>query len=177
MMMDNRMGWMVWAICSAIASLLIAATIGMNAKGTEVLAIFLIVGCLSIVDSSIRKIPNELLAALLITRIFVMINQGSAVELKPALMGLLAGFLIFQLPAMLRISIGWGDVKYAAAAGFYLGLIGLFQAIAVMSLALGFYTLYLYLTRRGTIKTKVAMGPSFSLGLFATILYPIAVNF
>ena len=167
---------MVWAICSALASILIAAAIGLNAKGTEVLAIFLVVGCLSIVDTSIRKIPNELLAALLIIRITVIISQGSAAELKPALMGLLAGFLIFQLPAMLHISIGWGDVKYAAVAGFYLGLIGLFQAIAVMSLALGIYTLYLYITKRGTIKTKVAMGPSFSLGLFTTILFPVVVN-
>jgi leader peptidase (prepilin peptidase)/N-methyltransferase len=89
------------------------------------------------------------------------------------LIGFAAGFMLFQVPAMLGISIGWGDVKYAGAAGFYLGLAGLFQAILIMAIGMGLYGIYLKITKKGNLKTRVPMGPYLSLGMMLAILIPI----
>ena len=172
-------GWLVWAMVGTVAtaSMVLMSALGLWTGNTlgiiELMLVFCILACLSSVDNLIRKIPNELLAALLSLRIILLVTGGKTGSFGAALVGLAAGFMLFQLPAFLGISIGWGDVKLAAAAGFYLGLAGLFQAIAIMALVLGVYAIYLKLSAQGNLKTKVPMGPSFSLGILLAVVFPV----
>ena len=176
MLLGNPRGWVAWAAVGAIVSGLLSVFFSLSLRGVEVLAVLAIVACLSIIDNRIRKIANELLAALLVLKVIVLIAQGNSSELMPALIGFAAGFILFILPSMLKINIGWGDVKYAGVVGFYLGLTGLFQAIFIMSISLGVFAIYLILSKKGNMRTMAPMGPAFSLGFFATILFPIITN-
>lgn len=172
LLFGTKRGWAVWMSLGTIAGILIGSFNGLNEKGLEMLLVFLIITCLSAVDQSIRKIPNELLVALLMLKIAVMTLQGNSGDMKLALIGMVFGFAIFAAPSLLKIGIGSGDIKYGAVAGFYLGIYGVLQSVAIMSIVLGIYSLYLYIAKRGDLKTKVPMGPSFSLGFFSAVLFP-----
>lgn len=171
-LLGRSWGWLVWGAAGALASGLAAWSSGIP-RAIELAVVLMILACLSTVDGLIRKIPNELLAALLVFRSVLIIVDGDGGSFKTALIGFAAGFMLFQVPAMLGISIGWGDVKYAGAAGFYLGLAGLFQAILIMAIGMGLYGIYLKITKKGNLKTRVPMGPYLSLGMMLAILFPI----
>lgn len=177
MMLESTVGWAVWATAGTAIAILTMFLMGLNLRSLEILIVLAIISSLSVIDQKIRKIANELLGSLLLVKSVFMIYQGNTAELKTALIGMAVGFILFQLPAMLRISIGWGDIKYAAVIGFYLGIGGLFQAIAIMSLILAIYTVYLYLTKKGGLKTKAPMGPAFSAGFMISILFPFVANY
>lgn len=171
-LLGRSWGWLVWGTAGALAAGLAAWSSGIP-RAIELAVVLMILACLSTVDGLIRKIPNELLAALLVFRLVLIIVDGDVGSFKTALIGLVAGFMLFQVPSMLGISIGWGDVKYAGAAGFYLGLAGLFQAILIMAIGMGLYGIYLKITKKGNLKTRVPMGPYLSLGMMLAILFPI----
>lgn len=132
---------------------------------------------IAVVDIVIRKIPNELLLALMITKIFFMIiafTQGSPVKtvfLVPVV-GLLVGFFLFSIPSMFKINIGAGDVKFSAVIGFCLGAYLFLQAMIIMSIILLMYLLFLIVTKKGNHKTATAMGPYLAFGTVATLLFP-----
>lgn len=128
---------------------------------------------LSSIDLSIRKIPNELLLALLAIKISEIAVLGAFISIFPALVGLLVGFILFLIPSYIGIEIGWGDIKLAAIAGLYLGTMGVFQAVLIMAAVMAIYLIYLVLTKKGNLKTKVAIGPPLSLGMMITLLFPI----
>lgn len=131
--------------------------------------------CISIafIDEFIQKIPNLLLLAMMLTKAaFIVINNDYLFLLK-GLIGFFAGFIIFILPSMLRIPIGAGDIKYAAAAGFCFGLYNLLQAMFIMSILIFIFLIILILTKKGGIKTSVPMGPYISGGIILTMLFPI----
>lgn len=135
--------------------------------------VFQIILCLSAVDIVIRRIPNELLLALLLAyAIGHTINAGWS-GFTSNLLGAAVAAVVFILPSKLGMIIGWGDVKYAVVLGFCFGLTGILQVMLVMGVTLGFYAAYLYLSRRGNLKSTSAMGPYISLGAMATMVFPV----
>lgn len=172
---NGRWSPALWISAGAVGFGIIALWTRELASGVEYMGIFLVLTSLSVVDGSIRKIPNELLLALLILKSGAIAISGNPVSFLPALAGLAAGFILFLIPSRIGISIGWGDIKLAAAAGFCLGIVGLFQAVLVMAAVLAIYSLYLIITKRGDLKTKVAIGPPLSLGMMVTLLFPLVL--
>lgn len=130
------------------------------------------------VDYIVRKIPNELLASLLLIRlIFIILDIAGGAEVKsvlvPSVLGFAIGAVLFIIPSFFAIPIGAGDVKYCAAIGFCLGISGFLQAMIIMALALVVYLIFLMVTKKGNMKTASAMGPYLSFGVIVTLLFPI----
>jgi prepilin peptidase CpaA len=82
-----------------------------------------------------RRIPNALTVAVLIGGLFARGVTGGFASLGSALVGAGLGLAIMLLPFTLRW-IGGGDVKLIAAAGAWLGPIGVIEMI-VLGLAGG----------------------------------------
>ncbi len=165
-----------WVFVCALSWALIAAA-NQTAGAVRLIqfaCVFEIMLCLSAVDLVTRRIPNELLVALLLVFILGEVAGGSAAqELTGKLLGALIAAVVFMLPSKMGMNIGWGDIKYATVIGLGLGFAGFLQVTAVMALALGAYAVYLYLSRRGTIKSFAAVGPYLSLGVMSTLVFPV----
>lgn len=168
----------VWAI---ISGLLFAAVFAIKtdiAQRLECIAYISLAGAIGAVDLDIRKIPNLSILALLIIRTAAIVyslvtKQGTVKEIVfPALIGLAIAFVLFQLPTLFRIPIGIGDVKFAAAIGYCLGLFGFLQAAIIMAAGLMVLLIYLTATKKGGRKTKVPMGPFLAAGSMIAIIWP-----
>ena len=167
-----------WIILSGALFAAAFAIFGNTAERIEATAYISIAISIGIVDLDIKKIPNSSVLALLIIRtvsIIYAIATGVPVKetLIPSLIGLAAGFILYQLPMLVGIPIGTGDVKYSAAIGYCLGAFGYLQASLIMAAGLIVYLIYLVATKKGSLKTAVPMGPYLSLGVMATVLYPV----
>lgn len=167
----------VWVILSGILFAAAFAMFKSTAQRLEVIAYISIAVSIGIVDLDIKKIPNSSVLALMITRTASIIwSAVSGVPIKqtliPSLIGLAAGFILYQLPTLIGIPIGTGDVKYSAAIGYCLGAFGYLQAALIMAAGLVVYLIYLIATKKGSLKTAVPMGPYLSLGVVVTALFP-----
>ena len=74
------------------------------------------------------------------------------------------GAIIFQLPTLVGKGAGAGDIKLAGVIGFCSGLHDMLGAYIFMLIPLLIYTAYIYITKKGNIKTKVALGFFMSVG-------------
>ncbi len=167
-----------WLILSFALFAAVFALFEDTAVRLESIAYISIAISIGVVDLDIKKIPNSSVLSLLIIRtVAIIYATATGVPLKqtliPSLIGLAAGFILYQLPMLIGIPIGTGDVKYSAAIGYCLGAFGYLQAALVMAAGLIVYLIYLVATKKGSLKTAVPMGPYLSLGVAVTVLYPI----
>lgn len=167
-----------WVLLSGILFAVSFAIFEDTAKRLEAMAYISIAISIGVVDLDIKKIPNSSVLSLLIIRtaaIVCAIATGVPVKqcLIPSLIGLAAGFVLYQLPMLIGIPIGTGDVKYSAAIGYCLGAFGYLQAALIMAAGLIVYLIYLVATKKGSLKTAVPMGPYLSLGVVVTVLLPL----
>lgn len=167
-----------WVLISGILFAAAFAVFKDTAARLEAVAYISIAISIGVVDLDIKKIPNSSVLSLMIIRTAALIYAtATGVPLKqtviPSLIGLAAGFILYQLPMLIGIPIGTGDVKYSAAIGYCLGAFGYLQAALIMAAGLVVYLIYLVATKKGSLKTAVPMGPYLSLGVVVTILYPV----
>lgn len=174
-LMDGRSSLAIWMAASALGWGAIALALGAAsmAQIAYAIAIFEIVLCISAVDGLIRKIPNELLISLILVFLASRLSEGGLAGFQSNLFGAALASVVFLLPSRLGLSIGWGDVKYAFVAGLCFGLLSFVQIMLVAAVGLGVYAIYLYATKKGTLKSQAAMGPYISLGVVATMLFPL----
>ncbi len=175
---DNIVLAVIWALISGILFAVIFKLYGTTAKRLEYVAYISIVLAIGVVDLDIQKIPNLSVLALLVVRsaavIYELVTGVSAKEaIFPSVIGLVAAFILYQLPMFFGIPIGTGDVKFASAIGYCLGLFGFLQSAIVMAVGLVFFLVYLMARKKGNLKTKVPMGPFLALGSIATVIYPV----
>lgn len=94
-----------------------------------------------------------------------------ACSVLQSVIGLIACFVIFSLPGLLRKNVGAGDIKLAAAMGFLLGIYGSLAAVVIMGMLIIAYSL---LQRRVPLlqflKTNIPMGPFIAAGMLAVLL-------
>lgn len=167
-----------WVLISGILFAAAFAVFKDTAARLEAVAYISIAISIGIVDLDIKKIPNSSVLSLMIIRTAALIYAtATGAPLKqtviPSLIGLAAGFILYQLPMLFGIPIGTGDVKYSAAIGYCLGAFGYLQAALIMAAGLIVYLIYLIVTKKGSLKTAVPMGPYLSLGVVVTVLFPI----
>lgn len=166
---------MFWAVMNATIWLIFIKINGLESKTLECMMLFSICLILSAVDISIKKIPNELvLMTIFVGGAFIITGQPIT-SIGMNVFGLLIGFVIFFLPAMIGKGAGWGDVKYAAAVGFCLGAYGIISAIMIMTFFLMIYACYLIIRGKGNLKSKVALGPFMASG-FVSVLVINLIN-
>lgn len=159
-----------WAMMNALIWLTFIKINGLEPKTLECMMLFSICTILSTVDIRIRKIPNELVLMTLFIGGAFLITGQPITNIWVNIFGLLIGFIIFFLPAMIGKGAGWGDVKYAAAVGFCLGVYGIISAIMIMTFFLMIYASYLMVRRKGNLKSKVALGPFMASGFVSVLI-------
>ncbi len=167
-----------WVLLSGTLFAAVFARFDDIATRLEAIAYISIAISIGVVDLDIKKIPNSSVLALLLIRTAALIYAiATGVPVKesliPSLIGLAAGFILYQLPMFIGIPIGTGDVKYSAAIGYCLGAFGYLQAALIMAAGLIIYLIYLVATKKGSLKTSVPMGPYLSLGAVVTVLFPV----
>ena len=117
-----------------------------------------------LVDFRVRRIPNEMVLALLVLAAIQVAWSGQPTPASAALGLLVAGGIFLLLAILQRGAMGAGDVKLAAALGAVLGypsiLSGLFWGI----MASGAAALILLATRRAGRKDSMAYGPYLAMG-------------
>ena len=168
----------ITAVLSGILFAVIFKLYDSTAKRIELAAYISIAISIGVVDNDLKKIPNLSVLALLAVRtaavIYELISGGSPKgAIFPSLIGLAAAFILYQLPMFIGIPIGTGDVKFASAIGYCLGVFGFLQAAIIMALGLAVLLVYLVAAKKGSLKTKVPMGPFLALGTIATVIFPV----
>ncbi len=158
-----------WAAVGGLGLLTSAMISGFTLTFVELALMFCTCLVLTVVDITIRKIPNELILFILIVGAISALFHHSLGEMKINIIGFVVGFILFMLPAFFNKGAGMGDVKFAAVVGLYLGVYNFLVAVVLMSAILLIYTLYMVVFRKGNFKTKVALGPFMAAG-FLTVL-------
>lgn len=162
-----------WALMNGTGWFILVKINGIQANTLECMLLFSVCIVLSAVDINIKKIPNELIIMTLIIGAAFLITSQPILSLGINVFGLALGFIIFFLPAIIGKGAGWGDVKYAAAVGFCLGAYGIISAVLIMTGFLLVYTVYLIVTGKGNLKSKVALGPFMASGFIAVLVLNI----
>lgn len=165
-------------VISGIMFALIFKLYGNTAQRIEYAAYISTAISIGVVDLGIKKIPNSSVLALLAVRTASMIYElasGASVKeaLLPSVIGLVCAFVLYQLPRFIGIPIGTGDVKFASAIGYCLGIFGFLQSALIMAAGLALFLVWLMIQKKGSLKTKVPMGPFLAMGVAATVLVPV----
>lgn len=164
---------LMWGMVNALSWLFVIEINGLNPQSIQALLIISVCIVLSTVDISIKKIPNELILLTLIIGASFMVTNLQVENITMNLLGFALGFILFLLPAVIGKGAGWGDVKYAAAVGFCLGVYGFLTAIIIMTMVLLIFTAYIILTGKGNLKTKIALGPFMAFGFVSVLIINI----
>ena len=178
-LLDGTLSYIIWIVVGMLIGFGIGwLQVGWPRKAELTLLIFILLS-LSLVDARIRKIPNILLLALVILRLAALTygtitGEMTGQEWLSSLLGAVVGWMVFMVPGMFGLSVGWGDIKFAAVSGFYLKMISMVQAMLVMSVIILIYGLILIIAKKGNFKTAVAYGPALSGGIVLTTLLPLA---
>jgi len=163
----------MWAIINSLSWFFLVWINGIHANTIECMLLISVSIILSVVDITIKKIPNELILLTLIIGAGFMITDNRLGSISINLIGFALGFILFLLPAFIGKGAGWGDVKYAAVVGFCLGVYGFLTAIIIMTIVLLIFTAYIMLTGKGNLKTKIALGPFMAFGFVSVLIINI----
>jgi leader peptidase (prepilin peptidase)/N-methyltransferase len=132
---------------------------------------------ISFVDSLVRKIPNSLLLVMLgveaVYLIYHCVSTKDTDIIGKAFMGLFVGFIVCYIPNLLKVPVGAGDVKYNAVIGVCLYIVGYIQSMVFMGVFVAIYYLFLKITKKGSIKSMIPMGPFFSIGIVISMCFSI----
>ena len=148
-----------WCLFCAAWFVLIYYAGGGVLERAEYITVFLICLIIGAVDLVIKKIPNSMILALITSKIIFLSLRFDIEEIRRSLWGFLAAAVIFAIPTFFKISVGAGDMKLAAVAGFYLGVGGFLQAMVIMAALMSIYGICILIRRVGNIRTKTAMRP------------------
>ena len=132
---------------------------------------------LSVTDWLHRVIPNPTALAVLILGVVFGVPSLLGVRGFPefhlvrSLIGFAACFVIFSLPGFFGKNVGAGDIKLAAAMGFFLGIYGALIAVVIMGVMVLAYTVA---QKRMPVltffKSYIPMGPFLAVGMLAAYL-------
>jgi leader peptidase (prepilin peptidase)/N-methyltransferase len=122
------------------------------------------------VDLVTRRIPNELVAALVALALVSRAFAERSFLVESAVAGVAVFGVALLLASVARGGLGMGDVKLAGAFGFILGKAVL--AALLFGTAAGAVAAVVILVRRGTAgrRTTLAYGPYLALGAAIAIL-------
>lgn len=128
-------------------------------------------------DIKTRRIPNKLVLCMLGARLLTIScylfwdTQAALSGLLDAALGFLIGGGIFLAVYLInRDGLGGGDVKFAAAAGLFLGLGSIIPAIFIGTALAGIAGLALIFLKKITRKDKLPLAPFLLAGIMVTVL-------
>lgn len=131
----------------------------------------------SLTDWLHRIIPNETVLAILLLALAFGIptlcgaQQFLYFDIVQSLIGLVVCFVVFAIPGLFGKKVGAGDVKLAAAVGFFLGINYALLAIAIMGLLVIVWgVLQRQMPVLAYLKSSIPMGPFIAVGLLASFI-------
>ena len=159
------------------AAVLGGACAGVTAEiPAAVCGVLLLLVCVTVAvaDWKHRIIPNPAVIAVFVLKLAFGIPALCGVPGFPefkiwqSLIGLAVCTVLFLLPGLFGKKVGAGDVKLAAAAGFFLGIYGALLAVVIMGVSV---LLFSIAQRRvpvlAFLRSFIPMGPFIAFGLFA----------
>lgn len=168
----------LWMISAMILFIIVAMT-GKDIWHTVLILVFTMFAFnLSAVDILLRRIPNPILLGMILLQ---TVNIGVEIwagadpidDVVTSMVGLLLAYIIFTLPAIFKLYVGAGDVKYGSVIGYILGFSNFAEAMIVMAIAILIFYTYLKISKTGDMKTRAPMAPFLSIGMFAALLFPL----
>lgn len=129
-------------------------------------------------DIRYRRVPNQLILAMLCTWLMLMLPQllyrteEAVLALISGVIGfLMAGFVFLLVYVVSRKGLGGGDVKFMAIAGLYLGAYGVLPAMlygCILSAVVGVILLAMKKIGR---KDAIPLIPFLHIGMAITMLF------
>lgn len=165
--------YIIWTLCFGLVFALVGTLHESMINRIYYLLVFSLCTCISSVDFATRKIPNIILLLLMGIGIATCFLGDGSFLIGKRLVGMFAASIVFMIPSYMKINVGNGDIKLAAVIGFMLGISGFLQAMIIMALGMLVYTVFLYISKTGTLKSMAPMGPFISLGFVISLLLPI----
>ena len=132
----------------------------------------------AILDLKSKRIPNQLILAMLASWVLVMtpklfFDTAAAVGmLIDSALGFAIGGCIFLLVYIVsHKGLGGGDVKFMAAAGLYLGLKNAIPAMLYGTILAALTGLTLIILKRINRKDKIPLAPFLYIGILITVFF------
>ncbi len=147
-----------------------AVIFGFGLLTAQILVTLSIALVIAIIDIKVQRIPNILILLLLGFTLLFWILGIRDQSLSLHFLGFAVTVLLFCLPLLLTKAVESGDIKYLAVMGFCLGYPDGVQAIMIFSGILLVWVAALLISKKGSLKTRFALGPFISLGLAAAML-------
>lgn len=126
------------------------------------------------IDLAHKIIPDGLVLFLLGLGVVHLIYQVAFLDAKWYVY--VVGFFAASVPLLLLgmlypEGMGGGDIKLMAAAGLILGYQMILLALFLGAIYAAIYSLFLILSRKGTLKSEIPFGPYLSAGIFTAALW------
>lgn len=136
--------------------------------------LILLAGLLVIVwiDVNEKRIPNKILAALFLIRIFILVLEsiafwgyGLSILFSAAMGGLAGGGMFLLVYLLSRGGIGMGDVKLFAVLGLYMGIGSVFIVVFFTVISSAIYSVIMLIRRKIKLKEEIPYAPFVMLGV------------
>ena len=162
-----------------ILAIVVSCFTDVNRISEIIYILLMLLACILIyvTDLHHRIIPNEILLLMLVAKLIIGIPALFGVTWVPefniisSLIGFVAGFVVFMIPAFMGKSVGAGDIKLAAVMGFCLGINGLLYAIVLMGIGV---LIYEFIKGRTSLKNAmyemIPMGPFMAVAMMVVML-------
>lgn len=129
-------------------------------------------------DLKIKKIPNELILAMLGTWIIVIVFslfidiESTLSIIKDSVIGFTFGGGLFLFVYIIsNKKLGGGDVKFMAITGLYLGFTGIFSAMLYGTTFAALTGIVLLLMKKIGRKDTMPLAPFLYIGILITVFY------
>ncbi len=142
----------------------------------ELLIILALVISLAVIDMEHGLLP-DVLTLLLLWMGLLMSSLGAGIELTNAVWGAIAGYLllwsIYWIMKWLtkKEGMGYGDFKYLAAIGAWVGWTMLPAVLLLASVSALFYAMMNILLKRSTLHSSIRFGPFLSASFYVLLVW------
>ena len=126
---------------------------------------------ITFIDLDHQIILDGMLALLAASGLAMQLTTGAVGFWSMWIGALAGGGLLLVLAIISRGGMGGGDVKFAAALGFWLGWPGILLGLFIGFVSGGFISLLLLVTGLRGRKDFIPFGPFIALGAWLTLLY------
>lgn len=160
-------------LLNAILYLLIWMVYGLTIPALFVAILFSILIIISFIDLKHQIIPDGLVLIILVLGAINALYQTLALGVPwyTWIIGFLAASVpLFILGLIYTDGMGGGDIKLMAAAGLFMGWKLILLSLFIGALYGGVVSLFIILSKRGSMKTTVPFGPMLSLGIVTCVL-------
>lgn len=158
-----------WEILYGLLALVVLHVMGFSVNSVFIYLICCTAVCIGIIDFLSMKIPDSLLALILILSVYPVVHRGMYLD---SLYGfLLLGVFFLLVMLLFPGAFGAGDLKYYAAAGI---LLGLEQSVVLLEVSLvggAVCGVIWALVKGGSLRQKIPFAPFISAALIITLLF------